>query len=125
MKRLIVGTLAAIGLATSALAARETVNLNLAQSYEPVDSIPALVRLHSWHAIDDDTLIVWATPFKPYLVELTRPSPDLKFANVIGVSEFAGRVHSRFDTVYIRGIHYRIGEIYELSREQAKALVAS
>ena len=92
------------------------------QSLEPVDHIPALRRLHSWHAVDNESLIVWATAFDPYLVRLDRPSPDLKYARSIGVSEFAGRVHSRFDSIYIAGLNYRISEIYRLSRDDAKAL---
>ena len=35
-------------------------------AFEEVDSFSILSRLHSWHAIDDDTVIVWATPFQPY-----------------------------------------------------------
>jgi hypothetical protein len=66
--------------------------------------------------------IIWATAFRPYLVELSWPSHDLKFVEVIGVSESAGRVHSRFDSVYVRGINYPIDEIYELTPEQARTL---
>ena len=52
-------------------------------AYEEVDSIPMLRRPHSWSVIDDDTVIVWATPFDPYLVELAFRSPELKFAQAI------------------------------------------
>lgn len=92
-----------------------------APSLEAVDHIPALSRMHSWEVVDRESLIIWATPFRPYLVRLDRPSPDLRFARAIGVSEFGGRVHSRFDSVYIAGLNYRISEIYRLSREDAKA----
>lgn len=122
MKATLLGTLAAIGLIGVANAAPEVQQQNAAPAYERVDSIVALRPLHSWKAIDNDTLIVWATPFKPYLVELKWPSPDLRFAQTIGVTEYAGRVHSRFDSVYVRGFKYQIGEIYKLTREEAKSL---
>ena len=91
-------------------------------SLEPVDSIPALRRLHSWTVIDDDTLIVWSSPFDPYLVELFRPSRDLKFAWSIGVTSFGSRIHAKFDSVEVGGFSYPIREIYKLSRDDAKAL---
>ncbi|MBN1239825.1 MAG: hypothetical protein JXB36_15080 [Gammaproteobacteria bacterium] len=91
-------------------------------SLEPVDSIPALRRLHSWHAVDNDTLIVWSSPFDPYLVELFRPSHDLKFAWTIGITSFGSRIHAKFDAVEVGGFSYPISRIYKLSRDDAKAL---
>lgn len=117
LKLLAVATLLS---AAGAQAATE-VRAEGAPSLEAVDHIPALRRIHSWQAVDRESLIIWATPFEPYLVRLNRPSHDLKFAHTIGVSEFGGRVHSRFDSIYIAGLNYRISEIYRLSREDAKA----
>ncbi|HEX6995894.1 MAG TPA: DUF6491 family protein [Gammaproteobacteria bacterium] len=94
-------------------------------SLVPVDSIPALGRLHSWSVVDDDRLIIWATPFRPYLVELFRPSPELKFAVSIGVTSFGSRIHARFDSVEVDGFSYPIRRIYEMSRDDAEALKAS
>lgn len=87
---------------------------------ETVDHIPALLRVHSWQAVDNDSLIIWATAFDPYLVRLDHPSHDLRFAQAIGVSKFGGRIHARFDSVYIGGLNYRISEIYRLSRDDVK-----
>jgi Family of unknown function (DUF6491) len=87
---------------------------------EAVDHITALRPIHSWKAIDNDSLIIWATAFQPYLVRLVQPTPDLRFAHTIGVSNFAGRIHAGFDSVYVKGLNYRISEIYRLSREDAK-----
>jgi hypothetical protein len=122
VKTLLLGILTALGLAGAVQSAEVTTVIEAAPSYEPVRSIPALSRLYSWQAVDEDTLIIWATAFRPYLVELSWPSHDLKFVEVIGVSESAGRVHSRFDSVYVRGINYPIDEIYELTPEQARTL---
>ncbi len=121
MKALIFAGLLALGLANGAHA-EAVVQQDSGPRYIQVDRIPALTRLHSWKAVDKDTLIVWATAFQPYLVELDQPSHDLKFAETIGLSEFAGSIHSKFDSVYVRGITYRIDAIYKLTPEEARAL---
>lgn len=122
MTRRSIGRLLAVATLLFAAGAQATTEIRAegGPSLEAVDHIPALRRLHSWQAVDRDSLIIWATPFTPYLVRLDRPSPELRFTQAIGVSEFGGRVHSRFDSVYIAGLNYRIAEIYRLSREDAK-----
>jgi len=106
-------------LATGAHATNE-VDAVAAPRLEAVDHIPALGRIHSWQVVDRDSLIIWATPFKPYLVRLDHPSHDLRFAHRIAVTEFGGRINARFDSVYVAGLNYRISEIYRLSREDAR-----
>lgn len=92
-------------------------------AFEQVDSIPMLTRPHSWQVIDDDTVIVWATAFDPYLVELAFKSHDLKFAQVIGITQFGSRVYARFDAVKVGGFRYPIDSIYKMTREEARNLV--
>ena len=129
MRPLIAMTLLAVGFGATASVPSHAVeereieerDLPLVTSLEQVDSIPALGRLHSWNVIDDDTLIVWASPSKPYLVELFRPSRELKFAWAIGVTSFGSRIHAKFDSVEVEGFSYPIREIYKLSRDDAKA----
>ncbi len=87
---------------------------------KPVDSIPALTHPDSWSVVDDHSLIIWATPFDPYLVELYGPSPDLKWAQAIGVTSFGSRIYAKFDSVKVRGFSYPIRGIYKLSRADAK-----
>ena len=87
---------------------------------QSVDSISLLSRPWSWQPIDDRTVILWATPFKPYLVELAFPSHDLRWVNVIGVTSFGSRVYAKFDSVQVRGFRYPIKGIYKLTREEAK-----
>jgi len=91
--------------------------------FEQVESIPMLTRAHSWHAIDDDTVVVWATPFDPYLVELAVKSHDLKWAQAIGITQFGSRVYAKFDAVKVGGFRYPIDSIYKLTREEARNLV--
>lgn len=93
-----------------------------AGAYEEVDSITVLTHPYRFEVLDDDSLILWRTPFDPYLVELRVPSPDLRFAWGIGVSSWAGRIHARFDDVHVGGLRYPIDKIYKLDRDEAERL---
>jgi hypothetical protein len=95
----------------------------LRPGYEQVDSIPMLTRPHSWSVIDDDTVVVWATPFDPYLVELAFKAHDLEFAEVIGITQFGSRIYAKFDAVKVGGFRYPIASIYKMSREEARSLL--
>lgn len=123
MKSLIAVSLLALatGAGATAVDPVQQDGIPLLSSLEPVDSIPAMTRLHSWSVVDDDTLVVWTTPFRPYLVELFRPSRELKFAWSIGITSFGSRIHAKFDSVEVDGFSYPIREIYKLSRDDAKA----
>ena len=96
----------------------EVAELNVA--LEPVRSFHSFGRFDNWRAVDRDTLIVWTTAFRPYLIELRRPSSELRFARAIGISSTVGRV-SRLDEVYIDGWPYPIKAIYRLTPEQARS----
>ena len=91
-------------------------------AYEEVDSFWMRSRPYSWSAIDDDTVIVWASAFDPYLVELAYPSYDLKWVETIGVTSFGNRVYAKFDSVQVRGFRYPIDSIYKITREEARNL---
>jgi len=123
MKRLAIAGLLALGASSIAQAAAETKDVSEAPAYEPVRSIWAYGGFSDFDVIDNDTLILWATPFRPYLVELRAPSHDLRFAHVIGVESRTSRIYSKFDSVRIRGFRYPIGQIYKLSRDEARQLI--
>jgi|SRR5258706_1429701 len=89
---------------------------------EPVDSFPILSRLHDWQVIDNKTVIVWATPWQPYLVQLKYPSHDLPFVQAIGITSFGDRVYARFDSLKVAGFRYPIDNIYKMTKEEAKEL---
>ena len=93
--------------------------------FEQVKSIPMLTRPHSWQVIDEDTVILWATPFDPYLVELALKSHDLKFAQVIGITQFGSRVYAKFDALKVGGFRYPIDSIYKMTRGEARDLARS
>jgi hypothetical protein len=130
MNKSIIRKLAAVSLAagltvasSASFAAVDAKETEAQTGFERVESIPMLTRPHSWHAIDDDTVVVWATPFDPYLVELAFKSHDLKWAHAIGITQFGSRVYAKFDAVKVGGFRYPIDSIYKLSREEARNLV--
>jgi hypothetical protein len=129
MRRSIVGRLATLGAVASLMAvsaasfARSSNEVPAGPAFEQVDSILLMTRPHSWQVIDDDTVIVWATAFDPYLVELAFKSYDLKFAEVIGITQVGSRVYAKFDAVKVRGFRYPIDSIYKVTREEARNLV--
>ncbi len=111
-----------VGAATAAAKAPAPAVAEQARPYEAVDSFTLMTRPHSWQAIDEDTVIVWTTPWQPYLVELAYPSHDLPFAQTIGITSFGARVYARFDAVRIAGFRYPINSIYKMTREEAREL---
>jgi hypothetical protein len=131
MNRSIARRLAALSVAASLMAGSTAsfaatgteIDASAPPVFEQVDSIPMLTRPHSWQVIDEDTVIVWATPFDPYLVELAFKSHDLKFAQVIGITQVGSRVYARFDAVKVGGFRYPIDSIYKMTRGEARDLV--
>jgi hypothetical protein len=132
MSRSVLGKLATLGVAASltvgsstsfATSAGAAAGNSVVPAFEQVDSIPMLSRPHSWQVIDDDTVVVWATAFEPYLVELAFKSHDLRFAEVIGITQVGSRVYAKFDAVKVRGFRYPIDSIYKMTREEARNLV--
>jgi Family of unknown function (DUF6491) len=126
-----IGTLATLGAAAAltlgfgtslAGTARPQPVSGAALGLEQVESIPMLTGPYTWQAIDDDTVIVWATRHTPYLVELAFESHDLKFSEVIGISQFGSRIYAKFDAVTVRGFRYPIDSIYRMTREEARNL---
>jgi hypothetical protein len=111
-----------LGTASASWATSSAPGAGLQPGYEQIDSFHFFGRLDNWRAIDRDTLIVWTTPSRPYLVELMRGSPDLRFAQVIGITSTIGRVNAKLDSVVVRGSDYPIRAIYRLDREQAREL---
>jgi hypothetical protein len=89
---------------------------------EPVESFPILTRLHDWQVIDDKNVIVWATPWQPYLLQLKYPSHDLPYVERIGVTSLGDRVYARFDSLRVAGFRYPIDNIYKMTKEEAREL---
>lgn len=119
MKKTILVALLTMGLASASQAANES-GPAANPDMRPVDRILSFNRMDGWRPIDNDTLIVWATPFRPYLVELSRPSIDMRYEQTIGVTSTAGTVYAKFDDIIVDGIRYPIRAIYEIDRSTAR-----
>jgi Family of unknown function (DUF6491) len=91
-------------------------------NFEQVQRIRILGRMDGWRSLDDRSIIVWATPFDPYLIELSRRSPDLRYTHTVGLTSSAGSVYEKFDSVIVHGIRYPIEAIYKLDRQSARTM---
>lgn len=122
MQALTVLILAGLVLASSTSQAHtsEPVVVPPTAQLEAVDKFHFFGRLDGWRAVDRNTLIVWTTPFKPYLIELRRPASGLRFAEYIGVTSTAGTVHAGLDNIRVDGFRYPIKSIHPLTKQQAR-----
>lgn len=69
--------------------------------------------------------ILWSSPSRGYLVVLQRPVfRSIGSELQLQLTSTAGSIYPRFDAAIIDGIHYPIGEIYKITRAQAKLLAA-
>jgi hypothetical protein len=94
-------------------------------AYEQVDKIPLLTHPYSWDVIDDQTVIIWATRYQPYLVKLAYkvPAHELRFAHVIGVTSYGSQVSAGVDSLRVDGLVYQIDSIHKLTKEEAQGLI--
>ena len=79
-------------------------------------------RIDGWRPVGRDAIILWATPFQPYLLKLDRPAIDLPFVEHVGLTQTGSQLYARFDSVIVRGRPYRIASIHAISREAARTL---
>ena len=123
---LTLGALSA-GEASARAASNETANASAEDqtpAYEQVESFVMWNHPYSWSPIDDQTVVLWPTPFEAYLVRIAYPSHDMRFVQGIGVTHFTSRVYAKFDALQIRGFRYPIDSIYKLTREEARNLTS-
>lgn len=118
-----IGAMAGLTFGLGSTSGAATTSVVVGPAYEQVDSIPMLTRPHSWQVIDEDTVVIWATAFQPYLVELAFASHDLEFSQVIGITQVGSRIYAKFDAVKVGGFRYPIDSIYKMTREEARDLV--
>jgi hypothetical protein len=124
---LTLGALSAGNEASARAASNESADTSAADqtpAYEQVDSFVMWNHPYSWSPIDDQTVVLWPTPFEAYLVRIAYPSHDMKFVQGIGVTHFTSRVYAKFDALQIRGFRYPIDSIYKLTREEARNLTS-
>lgn len=81
-----------------------------------------LPGLHSWKAVSRQSLILWTSPSRPYLLQLRGPVIGLRFAQYVGIKSTGSSLHARFDSIIVDGFRYPIATITPLTKGQAKAL---
>jgi Family of unknown function (DUF6491) len=122
VKKAILATAVLVFLGGTAHAKNDSADYADSYDLERVGKFRIMNRLDGWRALDRNTLIVWSSPFRPYLVELTRDSHGLRHAFAIGITSTAGSVYERFDSVVVDGFRYPIEAIYELDAKTARQL---
>ncbi|MDJ0653274.1 MAG: DUF6491 family protein [Xanthomonadales bacterium] len=90
---------------------------------EVVDKIYA-PRISSFRVLDNQRIILYATPFKPYLITLRRKANALRFDDAIAIKRSGSTIHARFDSIIVDGFPYSIKRIEKLDKETAKSLLA-
>jgi hypothetical protein len=86
----------------------------------PVDHLTWLGRFDGWNPIGRDELVVWTTPSNAYLIKVTQPCDDLRFANRVELTSTAGTVNSLFDFVKVRGWRCPIQQIRPIDYKRLK-----
>jgi len=82
----------------------------------PVESFPYFGRVSSWTPLGPESLAVWTSPSRAWLLEVDGACSDLVFAQGVQLSASTGRVNARFDHVTpigtgVNSIPCRIREI--------------
>lgn len=122
MRKAILATAMLIFLGSTAQAETAAADASGADDLKRVEKFRIMRNIDGWRPIDRNTLIIWTSPSKPYLVELKRNSHGLRHAFAIGVTSTAGSVYERFDSVVVDGFRYPIEAIYELDAETARQM---
>lgn len=83
-------------------------------------------RFTGWQPLDTDYLILLGIQNRAYLLELMSPCQDLPFAQKIALKQtYRTTLVAKFDKVLVQDqmpVSCTIDKIYELSKEQHKAL---
>jgi hypothetical protein len=77
----------------------------------PVDHISYLGRYDNWQSVGQYQLVLWAGINDAYLITVSPPCENLRFAPRIAVTQTANTIYSRFDAVLVRGWRCQITEI--------------
>ncbi len=84
-------------------------------------------RMAGWQALDDQWLLLDNAPSQPYLLHVSIPCTELRWANLIQVRQTMPRVlQADFDSIHVPRspeIRCTIDEIYPLTAAQKDAIV--
>lgn len=100
---LVAAGLLAAGCATHRMTDKQLHAQFLQYAGEPVHQFTYLGRYDSWQAVGPDTLVLWPTFNKAYLLTLGQPCTGLEYAQRIGLSSTNRTVTANIDTVRFEG----------------------
>ncbi len=78
--------------------------------------------ISSWSAVDDQRLVLFVSPFRPYLLTLARKAPGLQNDRRVAFRFDNNHIYANFDRIEVDGFPYTIARIEKLDRETARAL---
>ncbi|MFK7956078.1 MAG: DUF6491 family protein [Lysobacterales bacterium] len=79
-------------------------------------------NISSWTAIDDQRLVLYTSPFRPYLLTLNRKAAGLQFDQRVSFQFDNNHIYANFDRIVVDGFPYTIAKIEKLDRDTARAL---
>jgi Family of unknown function (DUF6491) len=88
---------------------------------EPIDRMTWMGQYYSWEPIGENQLVVFTTPSDAYLLKVSGPCTDLKFATSIGLTSTGSTVYSRLDSVKVRHWRCPIAEIRRVDYKRMRA----
>ncbi|MEM9533054.1 MAG: DUF6491 family protein [Pseudomonadota bacterium] len=89
---------------------------------EPVDKVWA-PGISNWNALDNQRIVLYVSPFRPYLLTLDRPAAGLRFNDRVAIRYDNNHIYARFDRVFVDGFPYTIKRIEKLDKQVAKMLI--
>jgi hypothetical protein len=88
----------------------------------PLRHISWFGRFDGWQPVSRDEALVWTSPGKAYLVRVTQPCEDLRFARRINLTSSLRPFYVRdLDYVKVRGAYCRIEQIRPIDHSRLRA----
>jgi hypothetical protein len=88
----------------------------------PVDHVDNLFNSGGLTPLSGHDVLFWATDNRPYLLTITGPCENLRFADALGLThnESTDSVYARFDSLVVKGLRCTITEIRPIDYAQMK-----
>ena len=80
-------------------------------------------NISSWRAIDDQRIVLYTSPFRPYLLTLNRKANGLRHDQRVAFQFDNNHIYANFDRIVVDGFPYTIAKIEKLDKATAKALI--
>jgi len=87
----------------------------------PIDHFTYLGRYDSWRSLSGTQLVVWTSFDTAYLLSVREPCINLQFTQRIGLTDTAGTVSNRLDSVLVDRQRCPIAEIRPVDYKKMRA----